>query len=80
MPRTRSVSKLNVLADIHNWVTPEQFEAELPLIATAAAITRDVWNRHELGLEKINAIRRVGRRCLIHRERYAAYRLGQLRP
>jgi hypothetical protein len=68
------------LADIADWVTPEAYEKEFPLIATAYAITRDVWNRHALGLEKLGAIRKVGRRCLVHRKRYTAYRLGELRP
>ena len=67
------------MEDLNEWVTREEYEEEFPKIATASAITRDVWNRRALGLEEAGVIRKVGRRCLIHRRRYTAYRLGELR-
>ena len=67
------------LADIDNGLTPDEYEREYPKIATASAITRDVWNRRALGLEQAGAIRKVGKRFLIHRRLYTAYRLGELR-
>jgi hypothetical protein len=66
------------LSDIEDWLTPEEYESKYAKIATASAITRDVWNRTALGLEKIGAIRKVGKRFLIHRRLYTAYRLGEL--
>jgi len=68
-----------VMSDPENWLTPEQFAAEFPNIAHAFAIRRDVWRRGELGLVAIDAVRQVGKRVLIHRHRYAAWRLGDLR-
>lgn len=61
------------------WLTPEEFAAEFPKIAHAYAIRRDVWRREALGLESIDAVRKVGKRVLIHRHRYAAWRLGDLK-
>jgi hypothetical protein len=61
------------------WLTPEEFAAEFPKIAHAYAIRRDVWQREALGLVTIDAVRKVGKRVLIHRHRYAAWRLGDLK-
>jgi hypothetical protein len=67
------------LEDIDDWVSPQEFERQFPQIATASAITRDTWHRRALGLEAARVIVKCGRRCLIHRRRYVAYRLGELR-
>lgn len=69
-----------IIPDVENWLTPEEFEREFPKIASANAIRRDVWRRRELGLETIAAVHKVGKRVLIHRHRYAAWRLGELIP
>jgi hypothetical protein len=76
--RKRTRVKVDPLIDVDDWLTPEEFEGQFPKIATASAITRDVWNRKALGLEQAGVIRRVGKRCLIHRKRYVLYRLGEL--
>ena len=75
----RKPTPSTVMSDPENWLTPEQFAAEFPNIAHAFAIRRDVWRRDELGLVAIDAVRQVGKRVLIHRHRYAAWRLGDLR-
>jgi hypothetical protein len=70
----------DVMADVHNWITPESFHKEFPMLATLAAIHRDVRLRKTLGLDRVNAVRRIGRGFLVHRERYAAFRMGELTP
>jgi hypothetical protein len=73
--RKKSHVPQDVLADIPNWITPAEFAKDYPNIATEKAIAKDIWLRKTLGLESAGAVRRVGRKFLVHRVRYAAYRL-----
>jgi hypothetical protein len=81
MPKhTPPPEPIDPAADLHNWITPEQFAHEFPLIASTQAVMRDVWRRDELGLTERGAVRHVGRRYLVHRLRYAEYRLEEHKP
>jgi hypothetical protein len=64
---------------MENWLEQDEYAREHPKFSSPAAIRRDITNRKFNGLERAGAIRKVGRRFLIHRRKYTAYRLGELR-
>ena len=67
------------LDEFKHWMEQEDYAKAHPKFSSFSAIRRDIVNRRLNGLEKSGAIRKVGRRFLIHRLKYTAYRFGELR-
>ncbi len=70
----------DVLDDVDEWLEQEEYAKEFPKLVEPHSLKWDIRNRRLNGLEGLGAIRKVGRRFLVHRRRYTAYRLGELRP
>jgi len=60
-----------------DWQPPKSYAAEFPHLATESAVLWDIVHRHENGLAEADAVRKVGRRFLVHRIRYSEFRLGE---
>jgi len=52
-----------------DWTTPEQIEAENENI-TATGVRHAIRNRRHNGLDRFNALTKVGKKILVHRRRY----------
>jgi hypothetical protein len=66
-----------LLGELHHWKTPKEIHEGHPLIASVAAIRRDVCLRARNGLADLGAVRLVGQRMFVHEPRYLAWRFGE---
>jgi hypothetical protein len=77
--RKQSRQHADTLTELSEWLEFAEYLNEFKKFSSLAAIRRDITNRRFNGLEKAGAVRKVGRRFLIHRTKYTAFRLGELR-
>lgn len=67
----------DLMSDLDQWVLLASYCEQHPTICTLAAGRRDISNRAVNGLVEHDAVRKVGKRFLVHRTRFTQFRMGE---